>query len=130
MRQVMAACRIFRREEMDDQRYGGNPYGGNPYGGSPYGGQQPDPAAQQMSPLPQYPETASATTSPDNANSGGLAYAIAAAAIALLMFAVMGLSQELTAYIQEVAASDDPTLEEQPFSEQGYSLDTDTLIEG
>ena len=118
MRQVMAACRIFGRKEMDDQRYGGNPYGG-----SPYGGQQPDPAAQKMSTLPQYPETASATTSPDNENSGGLAYAIAAAAIALLMFAVMGLSQELTAYIQEVAASDDPTLEEQ-------SLDTDTLIEG
>lgn len=109
----------------------------NPYGGwqDPGQGQGSDfeqrrdqgqyPGRSQLAQTPQYPETASATTSPDNANSGGVAYAIAAAAIVAIMLLVMLTSSQVAQYVQEVLNSGDPSLE-QPFSK----LYDETLGEG
>ena len=108
----------------------------SPYGGQPgtSGGRQA--GGTQLSTAQPVPETASATMSPENANSGGIAYVIAAAVVVALMLLVMATSFLFSRYIQEVLDSGDPILE-QPFPQiyEEYSgsslseagLDTGTI---
>ena len=145
----------YRQQDNSGDRqspYGGQPgYSGgqqDPYGGQPgYSGGQQGPYGQgpdgrrrtygtQLGTAQPVPETASATVSPDNANSGGVAYAIAAAVVVALMLLVIATSFGFSRVIQEVLDSGDPALE-QPFSQilEEYSdagmgdasLDTGTI---
>ncbi len=132
----------YRQQDNPGDRQ--SPYGGQPgtSGGQqdPYGAQGPDGGRQaggtQLSTAQPVPETASATMSPENANSGGIAYVIAAAVVVALMLLVMATSFLFSRYIQEVLDSGDPILE-QPFPQiyEEYSgsslseagLDTGTI---